>query len=45
MAAHKYADEVKVILDQNQGKVAAFIAESLMSCAGTAGLTQFSFDT
>ena len=35
MAGQKYADQVKVVLEQNEGKVAAFIAESLMSCAGT----------
>jgi len=39
LALHKYADEVKVVLDQSQGKKAAFIAESLMSCAGMTGST------
>jgi len=34
MAGQKYADQVKVVLEQNAGKVAGFIAESLMSCAG-----------
>jgi len=33
-AAHKYAEQVDELLNKRKGNVAAFIAESLMSCAG-----------
>ena len=33
-AADDYAQQVRQTLEKNNGKVAAFIAESLMSCAG-----------
>ena len=33
-SAEKYADQINDILIEKPGKVAAFIAESLMSCAG-----------
>jgi len=33
-AATDYAEQVHQVLEENKGKVAAFIAESLMSCAG-----------
>ena len=33
-ASENYAQQVREILEEKNGKVAAFIAESLMSCAG-----------
>ena len=33
-AAQNYAQQVKEVLEKNNGNVAAYIAESLMSCAG-----------